>query len=53
MVEINKALKQKDSDLDETRDKEVNRIKNLFRRNNFDEGFEEIGYVVCQKFQIV
>lgn len=50
MSEINKALLQKDPEIDEIREKEVNRVKNLFRRNNFDDGFEEVGNIVCQKF---
>ena len=36
-------LSQPDSEMDETRAKEINKIKTLFRKNNFDEGFKEIG----------
>jgi len=39
--------------MDEMMEKEVNRIKNLFLKKNFNDGYQEISNIVGQKFQIV
>jgi len=46
LAEINQLVNKKDKNLDEQIDKEIIKVKNLFRKNNFDEGFAEISKIV-------